>query len=115
MKKALSYLGWMLFSITFILLIYFVWPKSSTCDVRGYIEDIQIDEQNHCAWVTITEVTNRDSHMKLKVTEKTSVQNLDGSTISIDQTQIGKMLDGDIKDDKVAHTYYEAERVKIYQ
>lgn len=114
MKKVFGYLGWILFGITFIALVYFIYPKNSTCDFRGYIEEIQADEQNKCTWITISEVTNKDSYIKLKITDKTPVKNLDGKTISTDRIQIGQMLDGDTKGDKIDDAYYQAKWIKIY-
>lgn len=114
MKKVLRYAMWGLCGILFIAMIYCAIPKNSTCDFRGYVEELQSDEQNACVWITISEVTNENSHIKLKVTEKTSIKNFDGDRIPADQIQIGNMLDANVHGEKVDDAYYQAEWVKVY-
>ena len=79
------------------------------------MEEIQTDKQDACIWITISEATNENSHIKLKVTEKTSIKNLDGNGISADQIQIGNMLDTNVHGEKADDTYYQANWVKIYK
>ena len=113
MRKALNWLGWTLFGIIFIAVIYFVIPKENTCDLRGYIEEIQIDEKNDCTWITISEITNEHSHIKLKISANVSVKNYGGEKISVNQIKISQLLDADIKGSKVDDTYYQAKWIRI--
>ena len=114
MGKALNWLGWVLFGITFIMVIYFTIPKDNICDFRGYIEEIQIDEKNECTWITISEITNEQSHIKLRVSANASVKNYDGEKISVNQIEIGQLLDVDIKGSKIDDTYYQAKWIIVY-
>ena len=114
MRKALKWLGWTLFGITFAAMIYFVIPKDNICDFRGYIEEIQIDEINECTWITISEITNENSHIKLKVSANASVKNCDGEKISVNQIKMGQLLDADIKGSKIDDTYYQAKWIIVY-
>ena len=114
MGKALKWLGWTLFGVTFIAMIYFVIPKDHTCDLRGYIEEIQIDEINECTWITISEITNANSHIKLKVSASTSVKNCDDEKISVNRIKIGQLLDADIKGSEIDDTYYQAKWIIVY-
>lgn len=114
MRKALSWLGWTFFGIAFITAVYFVIPKNNTCDFRGYIEEIQIDENNECAWITISEITNENSHIKLMVPANTSIKNHDGEKISVNQIKIGQLLDADMKGSKIDDTYYQAKWIIVY-
>ena len=113
MRKALNWLGGILFGIAFIAAIYFVIPKDNTCDLRGYIEEIQIDEKNDCTWITISEITNEHSHIKLKISANVSIKNYGGEKISVNQIKIGQLLDADIKGSKVDDTYYQAKWIRI--
>ena len=115
MKKVFRYTAYGLFGIILVALICCAIPKNSTCDFRGYVEEIQTDKQDACIWITISEATNENSHIKLKVTEKTSIKNLDGNGISADQIQIGNMLDTNVHGEKADDTYYQANWVKIYK
>ena len=114
MRKVFSWLGWTLFGITFAAMIYFIIPKDNTCDFRGYIEEIQIDEINECTWITISEITNENSHIKLKVSSNTSVKNRDGEKITVNRIKIGQLLDADIKGSKIDDTYYKAKWIIVY-
>ena len=115
MKKVFRYTAWGLIGILFVIFVYCALSKSSTCDFRGYVEELQTDEKNACVWITLSEVTNERSRLKLKVTEKTSVKNLDGDRISADQIQIGDMLDANVHDEKVDDAYYQVEWIRVYK
>ena len=115
MKKVFRYTACGLFGIILVAFICCAIPKNSTCDFRGYVEEIQTDKQDACIWITISEATNENSHIKLKVTEKTAIKNLDGNGISADQIQIRNMLDTNVHGEKADDTYYQANWVKIYK
>lgn len=53
MKKAVTYIGWILAGLFLVGMIYFAIPKNSTCDFRGYVEAVDTDQKNNCVWLSV--------------------------------------------------------------
>lgn len=112
MKKAVTYLGWILAGLFFIGMIYFAIPKNSTCDFRGSVEAVDADPQNKCVWLSVKMVFD-ETATKIKVNNNTRTQYHRGNKISADKIQVGDMVDLDVKQ-KTDHDFYEAKWVLVY-
>jgi hypothetical protein len=113
-KKAFSYLGWILFGITLVGMVYFAFPKKDTCDYRGYVDNITLDTKNSCVWVTATSVFG-DPPLKIKIDDNISIKDMYGNKIVADKIKIGNMIDLNFKEKaNDSSKISEAKWVQVY-
>lgn len=96
MKKKIANLGWILFGITLIGMIYFAWPKNTTIDFRGYVNEINYSEEDSYYYIKATMVF-ADTPTNIKVKNNISIKDIEGNKKSINDIQIGDMIDLDFK------------------
>ncbi len=96
MKKAISFLGWGLFAIALVGVIYFAWPKSVTIDFRGGVNEIVFSEEDNCAYIKASMVF-ADTTTTIKVNKNISIKDMDGNKMSVEDIKIGDMIDLDYK------------------
>ena len=113
MKKVFPYIGWILFGISLIGLVYFAIPKNTTCDFRGYVQQVEIDTENDCTWLSVTMVFD-ETPTKIKVGNRTSVSYHKGEKTTTDKIKVGDMVDMDVKKQQDDVNYYEAKWVRVY-
>lgn len=100
MKKTISYIGWGLFAITLIGMIYFAWPKSKTIDFRGYVKEIVSSKEDGYTYIKATMIFSdikTDVATTIKVEKNTSIKDMDGNKMSVEGIKAGDMIDLDYK------------------
>lgn len=113
MKKAWGIAGWVLFGIAAAALVLLAIPKDSTCDFRGYIEEIQTQPDGRLL-VTIAEVVNEDSHIRLMVGPDTSLEDMEGKALDAGSLEAGRLIDADKAGGMAEGSYYEAKWIRVY-
>ncbi len=112
MKKAVTYIGWILAGLFLVGMIYFAIPKNSTCDFRGYVEAVDTDQKNDCVWLSVKMIFD-ETATKIKVNDNIRIQYHEGNKISADDIQVGDMVDLDVKR-QTDSEFYEAKWISVY-
>ena len=103
MKKAVTYIGWILAGLFLVGMIYFAIPKNSTCDS---------DQKNDCVWLSVKMIFD-ETATKIKVNDNIRIQYHEGNKISADDIQVGDMVDLDVKR-QTDSEFYEAKWISVY-
>lgn len=112
MKKAVTYIGWILAGLFLVGMIYFAIPKNSICDFRGYVEAVDTDQKNDCVWLSVKMIFD-ETATKIKVNDNIRIQYHEGNKISADDIQVGDMVDLDVKR-QTDSEFYEAKWISVY-
>ena len=96
MKRVLSYLGWVLFAISLIAMLWIAKP-SDTVDFSGVVKSIEYNEQEKCIYFTASMIQDENSSVIIKAKNNISVKEITGEKMKPEEIQIGDLIDLDYK------------------
>ncbi|MBO5968650.1 MAG: hypothetical protein J6S14_09155 [Clostridia bacterium] len=96
MKKILSYLGWILFTVTLITMFWITKP-SKTVDFSGVVTSIEYNEQEKCTYFTTYMIHDEESRVIIKASDTISIKEITGEKMQVEDINVGDLIDLDYK------------------
>lgn len=91
MKKVLSYLCWILVSVTLLAMFWTAKP-SKTVDFSGVVKSIEYNEQEKCTYITTSMIYDENSSVIIKAKDNISVKEITGEKMKHEEIKVGDLI-----------------------
>ena len=97
MKRVWPYVGWGLFAVACIAMLWIAVKPENTVDFSGVVRSVSYNEQEHMTVLQASMIHDESSNVIIRVPDTVSVREITGEIMSIKELAAGDFIELDYK------------------